>query len=230
VVVRESTEDLYAGIEHQVTPGVVESVKVITARASTRIARFAFDYARRNGRNSVTAIHKANIMKLSDGLFLKCARRVALDYKDVKYDEQIVDAACMRLVTNPRAFDVLLLENLYGDIVSDLCAGLVGGLGMVPGANYGEKGAIFEAVHGTAPDIAGKNIANPVAAILSGAMLADYLGYNDAASRIRKAIGDVLRASDSLTPDLGGGATTTEMTEAIIKAMTGMEARGTSRV
>ena len=230
VVVRESTEDLYAGIEHQVTPGVVESVKVITARASTRIARFAFEYARHNGRKSVTAIHKANIMKLSDGLFLKCARRVAGDYKDIKYDEQIVDAACMRLVTNPRAFDVLLLENLYGDIVSDLCAGLVGGLGMVPGANYGEKGAIFEAVHGTAPDIAGQNIANPVAAILSGAMLADYLSYKDAAARIRKAIGDVLRAGNTLTPDLGGIATTTEMTEAILNAMTAAEARGMARV
>jgi len=230
VVVRESTEDLYAGIEYQVTPGVVESVKVITAHASRRIARFAFEYARRNGRKSVTAIHKANIMKLSDGLFLKCARHVALDYKDVKYDEQIVDAACMRLVTNPRAFDVLLLENLYGDIVSDLCAGLVGGLGMVPGANYGEKGAIFEAVHGTAPDIAGKNIANPVAAILSGAMLADYLGYQDAASRIRKAVGDTLRAGHSLTPDLGGGATTTEMTETILNTMAAVEARGSSRV
>jgi isocitrate dehydrogenase (NAD+) len=230
VVVRESTEDLYPGIEHQVTPGVVESVKVITARASTRIARFAFEYARHNGRKSVTAIHKANIMKLSDGLFLKCARRIAANYKDVKYDEQIVDAACMRLVTNPRAFDVLLLENLYGDIVSNLCAGLVGGLGMVPGANYGEKGAIFEAVHGTAPDIAGKNIANPVAAILSGAMLADYLGYKDAASRIRKAIGDILRAGHTLTPDLGGGATTTEMTEAILNAMSAVEERGTSRI
>jgi isocitrate dehydrogenase (NAD+) len=225
VVIRESTEDLYAGIEHQVTPGVVESVKVITARASTRIARFAFDYARRNGRKSVTAIHKANIMKLSDGLFLKCARRVAVDYKDINYNEQIVDAACMRLVTNPRAFDVLLLENLYGDIVSDLCAGLVGGLGMVPGANYGEKGAIFEAVHGTAPDIAGKNIANPVAAILSGAMLGGYLGYEDAASRIRTATGDVLRAGHTLTPDLGGSATTSEMTEAILKALTTVEAR-----
>ena len=224
VVVRESTEDLYAGIEHQVTPGVVESVKVITARASTRIARFAFEYARHNGRKSVTAIHKANIMKLSDGLFLKCARRVAVNYKDVHYDEQIVDAACMRLVTNPRAFDVLLLENLYGDIVSDLCAGLVGGLGMVPGANYGEKGAIFEAVHGTAPDIAGKNIANPVAAILSGAMLADYLGYNEAAALIRKAVGGVLRAGRNLTPDLGGRAKTTEMTEAILRAMTAVEA------
>jgi isocitrate dehydrogenase (NAD+) len=230
VVVRESTEDLYAGIEHQVTPGVVESVKVITAHASTRIARFAFDYARRNGRKSVTAIHKANIMKLSDGLFLKCARRVAVNYKDVKYDEQIVDAACMRLVTNPWAFDVLLLENLYGDIVSDLCAGLVGGLGMVPGANYGEKGAIFEAVHGTAPDIAGKNMANPVAAILSGAMLADYLGYQDAAARIRKAIGNVLQAGDCLTPDLGGSSTTSEITEAILAAMTTAEARDTVRV
>jgi isocitrate dehydrogenase (NAD+) len=230
VVVRESTEDLYAGIEHQITPGVVESVKVITARASTRIARFAFDYARRNGRKSVTAIHKANIMKLSDGLFLKCTRRVAAGYKDVNYDEQIVDAACMRLVTSPRAFDVLLLENLYGDIVSDLCAGLVGGLGMVPGANYGEKGAIFEAVHGTAPDIAGKNIANPVAAVLSGAMLADYLGYKNAAACIRKAVGDVLRAGHTLTPDLSGRATTTEMTEAILNAMSELEARGASRV
>jgi isocitrate dehydrogenase (NAD+) len=229
VVVRESTEDLYAGIEHQVTPGVVESVKVITARASTRIAHFAFDYARRNGRKSVTAIHKANIMKLSDGLFLKCARRVAADYKDVRYEEQIVDAACMRLVTNPRAFDVLLLENLYGDIVSDLCAGLVGGLGMVPGANYGQKGAIFEAVHGTAPDIAGKNIANPVAAILSGVMLSEYLGYKDAASRIRAAVGDVLRAGHALTPDLGGSATTTEMTEEILNTMTAAEAQGAAQ-
>lgn len=230
VVVRESTEDLYAGIEHQVTPGVVESVKVITSHASTRIARFAFDYARCNRRKSVTAIHKANIMKLSDGLFLKCARRVAANYKDVKYDEQIVDAACMRLVTNPRAFDVLLLENLYGDIISDLCAGLVGGLGMVPGANYGERGAIFEAVHGTAPDIAGKNVANPIAAILSGAMLADYLGAAAAASLIRKAVGGVLRNGRSLTPDLGGRAKTTELTDAILHAMTAVEERGSLRV
>lgn len=219
VVVRENTEDLYAGIEHQVTPGVVESVKVITARASTRIARFAFEYARRNGRRSVTAIHKANIMKLSDGLFLKCARRVAAEYRDIRYDEQIVDAACMRLVTNPAAFDVLLLENLYGDIVSDLCAGLVGGLGMVPGANYGERGAIFEAVHGTAPDLAGRNLANPVAAILSAAMLAEYLGRHDAACRIRTSVGDVLRTGTALTPDLGGKATTTEMTAAILRSM-----------
>jgi len=219
VVVRENTEDLYAGIEHQITPGVVESVKVITARASTRIARFAFEYARLNGRASVTAIHKANIMKLSDGLFLRCARKVAEEYKTIRYHEQIVDAACMRLVTNPDSFDVLLLENLYGDIVSDLCAGLVGGLGVVPGANYGVRGAIFEAVHGTAPDIAGKNIANPVAAVLSGAMLADYLGYPDAAQQIRAAVGTVLRIGRVLTPDLGGRATTTEMTAAILRAM-----------
>ena len=219
VVVRENTEDLYAGIEHQVAPGIVESVKVITARASKRIAHFAFEYARRNGRTLVTAIHKANIMKLSDGLFLKCARRVAQDYPDIRYEEQIVDAACMRLVTNPTAFDVLLLENLYGDIVSDLCAGLVGGLGVVPGANYGQRGAIFEAVHGTAPDIAGKNIANPVAAILSAAMLADYLGAHRGADQIRVAVGEVLRAGRTLTPDLGGKATTTEMTAAILRAM-----------
>lgn len=220
VVVRENTEDLYAGIEHQVAPGVVESVKVITAHASRRIARFAFEYAERNGRKRVTAIHKANIMKLSDGLFLKCARRVAQSFPQIKYDEQIVDAACMRLVTNPAAFDVLLLENLYGDIISDLCAGLVGGLGVVPGANYGEHGAIFEAVHGTAPDIAGKNVANPVAAILSAAMLADYLGAATAGSMIRRAVGEVLRAGRVLTPDLGGTASTTEMSAAVIHAMT----------
>jgi isocitrate dehydrogenase (NAD+) len=219
VVVRENTEDLYAGIEHQVTPGVVESVKIITARASTRIARFAFEYARHNRRTSVTAIHKANIMKLSDGLFLKCARKVAEEYRDIHYHEQIVDAACMRLVTDPGSFDVLLLENLYGDIVSDLCAGLVGGLGVVPGANYGERGAIFEAVHGTAPDIAGKNIANPVAAVLSGSMLADYLGYTAAANSIREAVGTVLRTGRVLTPDLGGRATTTEMTAEILREM-----------
>jgi isocitrate dehydrogenase (NAD+) len=219
VVVRESTEDLYAGIEHEVSPGIVESVKVITAHASRRIARFAFEYARRNGRKLVTAIHKANIMKLSDGLFLKCARGIARSYPDIQYQEQIVDAACMRLVTNPTAFDVLLLENLYGDIVSDLCAGLVGGLGVVPGANYGERGAIFEAVHGTAPDIAGKNLANPVAAILSAAMLADYLKAPRAADRIRAAVGLVLRAGHALTPDLGGTATTSSMTDAILEAM-----------
>ena len=219
IVIRENTEDLYAGIEHQVAPGVVESVKIITARASTRIARFAFEYARTNHRHLVTAIHKANIMKLSDGLFLKCAQRVARDYRDIEYKEQIVDAACMRLVTDPHAFDVLLLENLYGDIVSDLCAGLVGGLGFVPGANYGKHGAIFETVHGTAPDIAGKGIANPVAAIKTGALLLDYLGYGSAGDRIRAAVNAVLRAGRVVTPDIGGKATTADMTAAVIRAL-----------
>ncbi|HEY6418758.1 MAG TPA: isocitrate/isopropylmalate dehydrogenase family protein [Candidatus Binataceae bacterium] len=220
IVVRENTEDLYSGIEHQVAPGVVESVKVITARASRRIARFAFEYARRNRRKSITAIHKANIMKLSDGLFLKCARAVAANYPRITYQEQIVDAACMRLVTHPGSFDVLLLENLYGDIVSDLCAGLVGGLGLVPGANYGDKGAIFEAVHGTAPDLAGKNLANPVAAILSGAMMLDYLGHHQAAAKIRDATAAVLRSRRALTRDLGGKASTSQMTDAVVRAIT----------
>jgi len=219
IVIRENTEDLYAGIEHQVAPGVVESVKIITARASTRIARFAFEYARTNHRHMVTAIHKANIMKLSDGLFLKCAQRVARDYHDIKYQEQIVDAACMRLVTDPQAFDVLLLENLYGDIVSDLCAGLVGGLGFVPGANYGKHGAIFETVHGTAPDIAGKGIANPVAAIKTAALLLDYLGYAHVGDQIRAAVGAVLRAGRVVTPDIGGKAGTADMTAAVIRAL-----------
>jgi isocitrate dehydrogenase (NAD+) len=219
VVVRESTEDLYAGIEHQITPGVVESIKVITARASRRIARFAFDFARANRRKMVTAIHKANIMKLSDGLFLRCARGVAREFPEVKYQEQIVDAACMRLVSEPAAFDVLLLENLYGDIVSDLCAGLVGGLGVVPGANYGDKGAIFEAVHGTAPDIAGKGLANPIAATLSGSMMLDYLGWPRAGAKIRNAVASVLRSGRILTRDLGGRAGTAEMTAALMKAM-----------
>jgi|SRR5579885_617333 isocitrate dehydrogenase (NAD+) len=219
VVVRENTEDLYAGLEHEITPGVVESIKVITSRASRRIARFAFEYARREGRSCVTAIHKANIMKLSDGLFLKCAREVSSDFPEIRYDEQIVDAACMRLVSDPQAFDVLLLENLYGDIVSDLCAGLVGGLGVVPGANYGDKGAIFEAVHGTAPDIAGKGLANPIAAILSGAMLLEYLGHHQAARRIRDATGMVLQSGETLTRDLGGSATTRQITDAIIAAL-----------
>ncbi len=219
IVVRENTEDLYSGIEHTVAPGVVESIKVITARASRRIARFAFEYARRHRRKSLTAIHKANIMKLSDGLFIRCARAIARDYPEIKYREQIVDAACMRLVTEPGSFDVLLLENLYGDIVSDLCAGLVGGLGLVPGANYGDKGAIFEAVHGTAPDIAGKGVANPVAAILSGAMMLDYVGHPRAAASIRTATGAVLRSGRVLTRDIGGKASTEEMTAAIIRAM-----------
>jgi isocitrate dehydrogenase (NAD+) len=219
IVVRENTEDLYSGIEHEVAPGVVESIKVITARASKRIAKFAFEYARVHKRKSITAIHKANIMKLSDGLFLKCARGIAEKYPEIRYQEQIVDAACMRLVTDPGSFDMLLLENLYGDIVSDLCAGLVGGLGLVPGANYGDKGAIFEAVHGTAPDIAGKGVANPIAMILSSAMMLDYLGHQKAANKIRAATGEVLRAGRVLTRDVGGKHSTEEVTRAIVSAM-----------
>jgi isocitrate dehydrogenase (NAD+) len=219
IVVRENTEDLYSGIEHEIAPGVVESIKVITARASRRIAKFAFEYARQHRRKTITAIHKANIMKLSDGLFLRCARAVSKAYPRLRYQEQIVDAACMRLVTHPESFDVLLLENLYGDIVSDLCAGLVGGLGLVPGANYGDKGAIFEAVHGTAPDIAGMGVANPIAMILSSAMMLDYLGHRGIGTKIRAATASVLRAGKVLTRDVGGKAPTEEVTAAIIKAM-----------
>lgn len=219
IVVRENTEDVYAGIEHQIAPGVVEAVKVITARASRRIAAFAFEHARRTGRRRVTAIHKANIMKLADGLFLSCARKVAKRYPEITYDEMIVDNACMQLVLRPQRFDVLLLENLYGDIVSDLCAGLVGGLGVVPGANLGDRVAIFEAVHGTAPDIAGQNIANPIAAMLSAALMIDHLGYPDDAQRIRRAIHKVVKSGKILTRDLGGRARTDEFAAAICKAL-----------
>ena len=219
VVVRENTEDLYAGIEHQIAPGVVESVKVITAKASTRIAEFAFNYARLAKRRKVTAIHKANIMKLSDGLFLQCAARVAKRYPDVQYQEMIVDNACMQLVLRPEQFDVLLLENLYGDIVSDLCAGLVGGLGVVPGANLGSRYAIFEAVHGTAPDIAGKNVANPCAAILSAALMLRHLGENQAATRVQAAVQKDVGKGRHRTPDLGGGSSTTQVTRAIVAAV-----------
>jgi isocitrate dehydrogenase (NAD+) len=215
VVVRENTEDLYSGLEHVVVPGVVESLKIITEKASTRIARFAFDHARANGRKKVTAVHKANIMKLSDGLFLDCCRAVAKDYPEVKYDEMIVDNTCMQLVLDPTRFDILLLENLYGDIVSDLSAGFIGGLGMAPGANIGLETALFEAVHGSAPDIAGKNLANPIAVILSGAMMLDHLGEQAAAERVRHAVHAVLREGKKLTRDLGGTAGTTEIAEAI---------------
>ncbi|MGD9763041.1 MAG: isocitrate dehydrogenase (NAD(+)) [Candidatus Binatia bacterium] len=219
IVIRENTEDVYAGIEHQIAPGVVEAVKVITARASRRIARFAFEHAIKCGRRRITAIHKANIMKLADGLFLSCARQVAKRYPSIRYDEMIVDNACMQLVLRPGEFDVLLLENLYGDIVSDLCAGLVGGLGVVPGANLGNKVAIFEAVHGTAPDIAGKNVANPIAATLSAAMMLDHLGEQAAARRVRTALEAVIREGQCLTRDLGGNASTTDMAEAICRAL-----------
>ena len=215
VVVRENTEDLYSGLEHVVVPGVVESLKIITERASTRIALFAFEYALTHGRKRVTAIHKANIMKLSDGLFLDCCRLVANEYSQIQYDEMIVDNACMQLVLDPTRFDTLLLENLYGDIVSDLCAGLVGGLGLAQGANIGDETAIFEAVHGSAPDIAGKNLANPIALIFSSAMMLEHLGEKEAAERVRGAVLAVLREGKTLTHDLGGSAATTEITEAI---------------
>jgi isocitrate dehydrogenase (NAD+) len=219
VIVRENTEDLYAGLEHEVVPGVVESLKIITERASTAIARFAFDHARRYRRRRVTAIHKANIMKLSDGLFLDSTRRVARDYTDITYDERIVDAACMHLVMSPEKLDVLLLPNLYGDIVSDLCAGLVGGLGVVPGANHGAEVAVFEAVHGSAPDIALKNLANPTALLLSALMMLEHLGERDQAARIRAALDQVLVEGRIRTHDLGGTATTTEFTEAVCRQL-----------
>lgn len=221
VIIRENTEDLYSGLEHIVVPGVVESIKVITEKASTRIARFAFNYARAHGRKRITAVHKANIMKLSDGLFLDCCLKVAADFPDIKYDDIIVDNCCMQLVLDPTRFDMLLLENLYGDIVSDLCAGLVGGLGLAPGANIGEKGATFEAVHGSAPDIAGKNIANPIALILSGALLLDYIGELEAGNRVRAAVADVLREGKHMPRDLGGTASTSELEEAIATRISG---------
>jgi len=215
VVVRENTEDLYSGLEHVVVPGVVESIKIITEKASTRIAAFAFEYARTHSRKRVTAVHKANIMKLSDGLFLDCCRRIAKQYPEVTYDEIIVDNCCMQLVLDPTRFDMLLLENLYGDIVSDLCAGFIGGLGLAPGANIGEHGAVFEAVHGSAPDIAGKNMANPMALILSAAMMLDHLHELEAAQRVRRSVVAVLAEGRVLTRDLGGTHGTTEIAEAI---------------
>jgi len=219
VIVRENTESLYSGLEHEVVPGVVESLKIITERASTRIARFAFDYARRHGRVRVTAVHKANIMKLSDGLFLSCFRGVAREHGGIQADDRIIDNLCMQLVLRPETFDVLLLENLYGDIVSDLCAGLVGGLGVVPGANLGEKGAVFEAVHGSAPDIAGRNLANPMALIQSAVLMTRYLGEDEIGDRVDAALLHVLGVERLLTRDLGGQATTTEFTEAIVRAI-----------
>src|SRR2546428_1120391 len=188
IIVRENTEGLYSGLEHEVVPGVVESLKVITEKASTRIARFAFEYARKNKRKKIHAIHKANIMKLSDGLFLRCARDVARGYPEITYGEHIVDNTCMQLVMNPYQYDLLLMENLYGDIISDLCAAFVGGLGLFPGANFGDQCAIFEAVHGSAPDIAGKNIANPTAVIRSSLLFLRHLGEPDAPPKIRKAL------------------------------------------
>ena len=217
VIVRENTEDLYAGLEHEIVPGVVESLKIITEKASTRVSQFAFQHARANGRRLVTAIHKANIMKLSDGLFLDSCRKVSREFTDITYDERIVDAACMQLVMRPEKFDVLLLPNLYGDIVSDLCAGLVGGLGVVPGANMGTECAVFEAVHGSAPDIADKNLANPTALLLSGLMMLEHIGERQRAERIRAALTRVLAEGIVRTHDLGGHASTTEFTDAICR-------------
>ncbi|MBM4377983.1 MAG: isocitrate dehydrogenase (NAD(+)) [Deltaproteobacteria bacterium] len=219
VVVRENTEDLYAGLEHIVVPGVVESLKIITEKASTRIAKFAFEHARKMKRKKVSAVHKANIMKLSDGLFLDCCRRVARDYPEIAYEEVIVDNLCMQLVKNPEKFDVLVMENLYGDIVSDLCAGLVGGLGLVPGANIGERTAVFEAVHGTAPDIAGKGLANPTALLMSAVMMLHWLDLPEQAARVEKALQTVFAGRKVRTGDLGGSATTKEFTDALIAAL-----------
>ena len=216
IVVRENTEGLYSGLEHIVIPGVVESLRIITEAGSDRIVRFAFETAQKYKRKKVTAVHKANILKLSDGLFLEVARKVAREFPDIEYDETIVDATAMGLVLDPSKFDVLVMENLFGDIISDLTSGLIGGMGMAPSANIGEKYAVFEAVHGSAPDIAGKNLANPTALILSGALMLNYLGEEDAANRIEKAVNQVINKGISLTPDLGGSGTTTEFTQALI--------------
>jgi isocitrate dehydrogenase (NAD+) len=219
VIVRENTEDLYSGLEHEIIPGVVESLKIITARASTRIGEFAFDYAERHGRRRVTAVHKANIMKASDGLFLDSVRAVATRHPGIQYDERIVDAASMRLVMAPETFDVLVMPNLYGDIVSDLCAGLVGGLGVVGSANLGEDIALFEAVHGAAPDIAGRNLANPTALLLSAVMMLRHIGEGAHAERIMTALRHVLTERGVKTADLGGTATTGEYTDAICREL-----------
>ncbi len=219
VVVRENTEGLYGGLEHEVVKGVVESLKIITERASTRIARFAFEYARKNGRRRVTAVHKANIMKLSDGLFLDCFRKVATQYPDVESDDRIIDNLCMQLVLRPEDYDMLLLENLYGDIVSDLAAGLVGGLGVVAGGNLGEEVAIFEAVHGSAPDIAGKNVANPLALMRSGVMMLRHLEMSEVSDRLRRALRHVVVERQILTRDLGGEATTSGFADAVVETL-----------
>jgi isocitrate dehydrogenase (NAD+) len=215
-IFRENTEDLYSGLEHEVVPGVVESLKIITHHASKRIARAAFEYARREGRCKVTAIHKANIMKMSDGLFLACCREVAAHYPSIEYNELIVDNACMQLVMRPETFDLLVLPNLYGDIISDLAAGLVGGLGIVPGANLGDRDAIFEAVHGTAPDIAGKGLANPTALMQSAVLMLAHLGEREAAVKLQHALETVYAEGRHLTGDVGGRASTRDFTDAVV--------------
>jgi len=220
IVVRENTEDLYSGLEHEVVPGVVESLKIITERASTRIAKFAFEYARAHNRKRVTAVHKANIMKMSDGLFLNCFRNVSKQYQNIQADDRIVDNLCMQLVIDPNQFDILLLENLYGDIVSDLAAGLVGGLGVVAGANIGENGAVFEAVHGSAPDIAGQNRANPLALLQSAVLMLQHIGEMDAARRVQNAIAKVLASGpEHRTRDIGGRGSTSDFTAAMCETL-----------
>ncbi len=219
IIIRENTEGLYSGIEHEVVPGVVESLKIMTEKACLRISRFAFEYARKNQRKKIHAIHKANIMKMSDGLFLRCSRQIAKEYPEITYAEHIVDNTCMQLVMNPYKYDMLLMENLYGDIISDLCAAFVGGLGMVPSANFGEHCAIFEAVHGSAPDIAGKNLANPTAVIRCSLLMLRHLGEFDAALKIRNALEYVYRTREKLTRDVGGRAGTSEFADSIIEAM-----------
>ncbi len=219
ILVRENTEDLYSGLEHEVVPGVVESLKIITEKASTRIAKFAFEYAKRHNRKKIHAIHKANIMKLSDGLFLKSVRAVAVQFPAIEYKELIVDNACMQIVMDPQQFDMLLLPNLYGDVMSDLAAGLVGGLGVVPSANIGDECAMFEAVHGTAPDIAGKGFANPTALLMSSALMLDHLGERTTAERIQNALETVYREAKHTTRDVGGKAGTEEFADAVIAAL-----------
>lgn len=219
IVIRENTEGLYSGIEHTVVPGVVESLRIISEKASRRIAKFAFDTARRQSRKRVTCVHKANILKLSDGLFLDTCTKVASEYPDIQFDDCIVDAAAMKLVIDPHQFDILVMENLFGDILSDLTSGLVGGLGVTPSANVGEAGAVFEAVHGTAPDIAGKGLANPTALILSAVLMLRYLSEAEAADRIENAVRQVIAEGKSLTGDLGGKASTGEYTDAVLAAM-----------
>ncbi|RMG67303.1 MAG: isocitrate dehydrogenase (NAD(+)) [Calditrichaeota bacterium] len=221
IVIRENTEGLYSGLEHIVVPGVVESLRVITEKGSERIVRFAFETARKYGRKKVTAVHKANILKLSDGLFLEIARRVARDYPDIAYEEAIVDATAMKLVLNPAQFDVLVMENLFGDIISDLTSGLIGGLGLAPSANIGEKYAVFEAVHGSAPDIAGKGLANPTALILSGVLMLRHLGEMEAADRVEKAVHAVIQEKKQVTRDLGGTASTMDFARAVVEKLQG---------
>ncbi|XP_069138491.1 isocitrate dehydrogenase [NAD] subunit alpha, mitochondrial-like isoform X1 [Argopecten irradians] len=215
VTIRENTEGEYSGIEHEVVDGVVQSIKLITEDASRRVAEYAFKYARDNNRDTVTAVHKANIMRMSDGLFLKCCRQVAEDNKDIRFREMYLDTVCLNMVQDPTQFDVLVMPNLYGDILSDLCAGLIGGLGVTPSGNIGENGAIFESVHGTAPDIAGQNKANPTALLLSSVMMLRYMGLSSYGDRIETAAFDVIREGKALTGDLGGSSTCSELTEAI---------------